>query len=140
MPFVAMETPPRVVAKQERIKMGDQKASTALEPNVFEGVSERMAEMRQQPGGMRSQPYRDDPNSVSGTEKRVSITRGGGVPSSGEAEGAGKTPGGGDLLDLISMDMTGTSGEHDLCLMLGSSLLVASVMLINGFAWPVECG
>lgn len=101
--------------------------STALEPNVFEGVSDRMTEMRQQPSGMRSQPYRDDPNSLGGTDKRASITRGGGVPSSGEAEGAG----GGDLLDLISMDMTNTSsGEHN-CLVAGSILLIVFLMWIN---------
>ncbi|CAB1113702.1 unnamed protein product [Ectocarpus sp. CCAP 1310/34] len=107
-------------AHRRRIDKGDQKAGTAVDPTVFLGVEERLKELEQgggEGGGNASyRPYSDNPDSASQqlmvrampSPKRV----GGGLPV--QSEGAGGS--GGDILDLMSMDIggdgTGSSPER----------------------------
>lgn len=60
------------IRNQRRINKGDQKAGTAVDPTVFLGVEERLAELQQQQDGggvdgggttMRYTPYSDNPDS-----------------------------------------------------------------------------
>lgn len=96
---------------QRRISKGDRKAGTAVDPRVFLGVAERLADLSQ-----NRRAYSDNANASTArpmplprTARRGSATfRGGGVPtdgSGGSPEGGGEGAGGGELLDLISMDM-----------------------------------
>lgn len=115
--------------KQRRIKKGDQKAGTAVDPRVFLGVSERLAELQEHPSGTRRRQnaYSDNPDSEADAHHqdsrenthstraggRESIERGGGVPTSarsGDGQRAG-TGGVDGLLDLMSMDIGGEGGE-----------------------------
>ncbi|CAM9935322.1 unnamed protein product, partial [Ectocarpus sp. 12 AP-2014] len=96
---------------KRRIDKGDQKVGTAVDPTVFLGVEERLKELEQGGGGgggnASYRPYSDNPDSASQQQmvrampspKRV----GGGIPV--QSEGAGG--GGGDILDLMSMDIGG---------------------------------
>lgn len=102
---------------QRRINKGDQKAGMAVDPRVFLGVAERLAELRERGEYQR---YRDDKTPPSSTARAMPIPRGevagagrgGGVPST-RAAGGGE---GEELVDFMSMDISGGgAGEGEYC-------------------------
>eukprot|EP00904_Undaria_pinnatifida_P008617 jgi/Undpi1/4886/HiC_scaffold_19.g08238.m1 len=113
---------------ERRIKLGDEKAGTAIDPRVFLGVEEHLQEL-QQPVDAHNQPYSDTPDEYDSSRYSDPSRRGargggmaaggatglgGGMPTGAGAgeNGAGGGGGAGDLLDLMSMDMgVGASGE-----------------------------
>ena len=121
MPLNVVEIPPQLdppfTVPQERIKLGDKKAGTALDPQVFKGVSDRLTtETQHQHDHARGQPYSDNPKNVDEpalADRRAS--KGGGVPTSGrkDAEGPGGAAGSGGILDIMSMDMNMTGGASE---------------------------
>lgn len=96
---------------QRRIGKGDEKAGTAVDPRVFLGVEERLAEL-QQTGQHQHEPYSDDSNRA----RAMPVPRGTGIES-GKGGGIPTKAGdrdaeGGELLDFMSMDIGGGMGTR----------------------------